>query len=179
MIRNRLNLNTPRNLRLTGIVPLVAALLGAAAYLSAYQPETPIVVGDGSLTMTSSMPWSSFTGTGSSKVHPHNSKAVASVTVSGPSFSGTPIPFNGQMAEIVITYAGSFKIDILTGNNGTNLTVATDFSSFHGGVDGNHLAHNNATGSITHVTVLRGGQPVTGFDQNASPHTQVTVQFNQ
>jgi hypothetical protein len=175
MIPNRFNLNSRGNLRLTGIVlALLAAIPGGPACLWAQPPETPIIIGDGSLTIESSVPWSSFTGSGAVKAHPHAARPVASVDIAMPAMSHT-VTFSGEKTEIDVTYAGSFPIAVLTGNGGKNLAVKTDFSAFHPGADANHLSHNNTGGFITHVTVLRNGTVV--FDSSASGHPKIVVHF--
>jgi hypothetical protein len=174
MILKHTNLNLPGNLRLAGIALALATLLGGAAYLFAQPTDTPIVIGDGSLTMGSAVAWSSFTGTGSTHAHPNANKSITSVDVTMPAMSDT-VTFSGEKAEIDVTYAGTFSIKVASGSNGRRLTVNTDFSAFHQGADANHLVHNNATGTITHVTVLRNG--TVALDSAASGHTQVVIHY--
>ena len=145
-----------------------------AAALAWAQGETPIIVSDGSLTIESrGVPWSQFTGSGNTRRHPHTAKTVTSVdwTVGGRSGS---LPFNGQAWTVAATY-GTTTITITTGANGQNLQVTTDFSSFHSGATPNHLAHNNAAGSISTVTVKRGAS--SDFSGAGSGHTVITLHY--
>jgi predicted secreted protein len=174
MILNHSNLNALRNPRLAGIVLALAAILAGAAFLSAQPRDTPIVIGDGSLTMESAVPWSSFTGTGTSHGHPNAGKSITSVDVTMPALNQT-VTFNAEKAEIDVTYADTFGIKVSSGAGGKRLTVNTDFSAFHAGVDSNHLSHNNATGSITHVTIVRNG--TVALDSAASGHTKVVIHY--
>jgi hypothetical protein len=156
------------------VLALLAATLGTA-FLWAQPTDTPIVIGDGSLTMASvGVPWSSFTGSGATHGHPNANKSVTSIDVAMPAMSNT-VTFNpGEQAEVHVTYAGTFDIDVFTGPSGNKLAVKTDFTQFHA-ADANHLAQNNATGIITHVTILRAG--TVAFDSAASGHTVVTVHY--
>lgn len=174
MIPKPLTLNSHATLRLTGIVVALLALFGAATYLSAQSGDTPIVIGDGSLTMESAVPWSSFTGAGKAHSHPNAAKSVTSVDISMPALGHT-INFDNDQVEVDVTYAGSFPIQVTTGPGGKSLVVNTDFSAFRQGSDANHLSHTNATGTITHVAVLRNGASV--FDSNASGHTKVVIHY--
>jgi hypothetical protein len=175
MTPKHLNLNRTGRRRLTGIVlALLPAILGGTAYLLAQPGDTPIVIGDGSLTMQSAVPWSRFSGTGHAHGHPDATKAVTSVDITMPALSHT-VSFSGEKAEVDVTYAGTFNITVATGSNGKKLMVNTDFGSFHQGADANHLVQNNGTGVITHVTVLRNG--AVAFDSAASGHTNIVIHY--
>lgn len=174
MILHHSNLKALGNPRLAGIALALAAILAGTAFLSAQPRDTPIVIGDGSLTMESAVPWSSFTGTGNSHGHPHVNKSITSVEVSMPSLNHT-IAFNGEKAEINVTYADTFSIKVASGAGGRRLTVNTDFSAFRPGADANHLSHSNAAGKITHVTIVRNG--TVALDSAASGHTKVVIHY--
>jgi hypothetical protein len=179
MIPNHLNLNPFGNARLAGIALALAAILGSTAYLRAYQPETPIVIADGSLRMTASVAWSSFGGSPDSAVHTSLDKYVASVQVAGTGFPSAPIQFTGQKVEVTVTYANTTTIYVFTGSNGKVLTVNHPSNQFHQGASVYEKVHNNPNGSITHVTVKNNGVVVPGFDNNASPHTTVTIKYDR
>lgn len=174
MIPDPLHSTSHRNLRPTGIGLALLMLLGGIAYLPAQPGDTPIVIGDGSLTMQSAVPWSSYAGTGTAHSHPQVAKSVTSVEVTMPALDHT-IPFKGEQAEVTIVYAGTFTIRLATSPNGKKLVVNTDFGSFRQGGDANHLVHTNATGSISHVTVTRNG--AVAFDSAASGHTKVVIHY--
>jgi hypothetical protein len=55
------------------------------------------------------------------------------------------------------------------------LQVTTDFGSFHAGATARHLAHNDASSKISHVTVTQGNQ--TAFDSSASGGTTITIGY--
>lgn len=176
MIPNHFNVNLTKypTLRLAGIVlALLAAVLFGGAYLWA-QGDTPIVIGDGSLTIESrGVAWATFTGTGNSRRHPHTGKAVTSVAITMPGNNQT-VAFTGQKCTVTVRYL-STVITVVTGNNGRGLQVQTNFNSFHAGSTPNHLAHNDASGKISHVTVMKGNQ--TAFDSNATGGTEVVISY--
>jgi len=165
---------TRGHLRPAAIVLPLLALLSGAVYLAAQPGDTPIVIGDGSLTMQSAVLWSSFTGQGHARTHPHATKSITSVDITMPALRHT-VSFSGDQVEVDVTYASTFPITISTTNGGRRLVVDTDFGSFHAGADGNHLVHNNASGTITNVKVKRNGAVV--FDSPASGHTTVTIHY--
>jgi hypothetical protein len=172
MIPKPLTFAPKGNLRPTGIVLALLASLGAA-YLYA-QGDTPIVIGDGSLTMTSTgIPWSSFIGTGRTHNHPQQNKCVTSIDISMPALSHT-ITFDHEKVDVTVVYAGNFNIGASTQSNGTHLSITTDFTAFTA-TDANHLSHNNASGHITHLTISRNGTVV--FDSNANGHSSITIHY--
>jgi hypothetical protein len=76
---------------------------------------------------------------------------------------------------VIVRYV-STDITVETGANGRRLQMTTDFdTSFHNGATANHLAHNNATSHISHVTVRRGNQTV--FNADVTPTTAVTIHY--
>jgi hypothetical protein len=176
MIPNHLTLklNSHSILRLTGIVVALLALLASVAFVSAQSGDTPIVIGDGSLTMQSAVPWARFTGKGNTRTHPQSAKSVTSVDISMPALGHT-VTFTGDQVEVDIMYAGSFPIKVTSGPGGRNAVVNTDFASFHPGSDGTQLIHNNSTGMITHVAVLRNGTSV--FDSAGTGHTKIVIHY--
>ncbi len=152
---------------------LLAAVLGGAAWLRAQDP-TPIIIGDGSLTIESrGVPWSSFTGSGRTKTHPHTGKAVPQVAITMPGKNQT-VTFAGQKCTVTVRYLSSV-ITVTTGNNGRRLQVTTDFTAFHPGSTPNLLEHNDASGKISHVTVMKGSQ--TAFDSDASGGTRIEISY--
>jgi hypothetical protein len=180
MMPNLFMLISSPKLRLRGILLVLAAVaLGGAALLWA-QPDTPIVIGDGSLTMESrGVAWSAFTGSGRVRVHPHTGKRVPTVSVTMPSLPGNHtqiLTFNNQRVTVTVEYA-STTITVTTGNNGRRLEVDTDFSSFRQGATPNLLVHNNANAKISRVTVRRGNQTV--FDRPGNGGTQVVIGYQQ
>ena len=162
-----------RSLTVVYVALLVAAIGGcfqAWAFI-----DSPIIIADGSLTMESrGVPWANWTNSGSTtKIHPDTGKSVSSVVIVMPGNNQT-LTFSAQRCTVAVSYA-STSISVTTGNNGQGLQVTTDFSSFHNGADGNHLAHNNTTSKISRVTVTRGTQTV--FDATASGGTTVTIHY--
>ena len=172
MIPHHLILNIRQKLRLAGILALLALVLGGAFYSWA-QGDTPIVIGDGSLTIESAVPWASFTGTGRTRTHPHTAKAVPTVTVTLGGQTQT-VNFAGERCSVAVTY-GATVITVATGNNGRRLQITTDFNSFHTGATPNLLVHNDATQKISHVTVTKGNQ--TPIDSNASGGTKIVIGY--
>ena len=136
--------------------------------------DTPIIIADGSLTIESAVPWASYGGSGSNtKVHPDTGKSAAKVAIVMPGNNRT-VTFSGQKCTVAVRYA-STDITVTTADNGTGLQVITDFGSFHSGATANHLAHNNTTLKISHVTVTQGNQIV--FNRNASGGTTITIHY--
>jgi hypothetical protein len=161
-----------QKLRLAGtILAVLAAVLAAVVYSWAQSGDTPIVIGDGSLTMESAVPWAQFTGTGDLKAHPHTNKSVTKVlvTIGGKSSS---VAFSNQQCTVEITYA-SMDITFATGRDGKGLNVKP-FSAFRQ-TDATHLAHNNPNAKISHVTVMKAGAKV--FDSDASGGTKITISY--
>ena len=104
---------------------------------------------------------------------PHTGKAVTSVAITMPGNNQT-VAFTGQKCTVTVRYL-STVITVVTGNNGRGLQVQTNFNSFHAGSTPNHLAHNDASGKISHVTVMKGNQ--TAFDSNATGGTEVVISY--
>jgi len=156
-------------------VALLAAAIGGCIHMWAQRIDTPIIIADGSLTMESrGVPWANWTNSGSNtKIHPNTGKSVSSVEIVMPGNNRT-VTFSGQKCTVAVRYA-STDITVTTGNNGQGLRVTTDFTSFRNGATGNHLAHNNATSKISHVTVTQGSQSV--FDATASGGSTVTIHY--
>lgn len=152
---------------------IALAALAAAAY--AWQGDTPIIIGDGSLTMESvGVPWRQFSnGTTRRRGHPHTAKAVTSVEIVSPGNNRT-ITFAGEHCAVTVHYA-STDIVLETANNGRGLTVSTDFDSFQQGADERHLAHKDAHSKISRVTVVKGNQTV--YNATPSGGTKVTVHY--
>jgi hypothetical protein len=161
----------------TGVfVALLVAAIGGCALMWAQRGDTPIIIADGSLTIESrGVPWTSWTNSGpNTKVHRDTGKSVTSVEIAMPGNNQT-LTFSGQSCTVIVRYV-STDITVETGPNGGRLQMTTDFGgSFHNGATGNHLAHNNATSKISHVTVMRGNQTV--FNANASRDTTVTIHY--
>ena len=173
MIPQPINLHSRRNPRLAVIVTaLLAAVLGGTVFGWAQRGDSPITIADGSLRMTSAIPWTAYTGSGNSRVHPHAAKAIPSVEVTGQRTAEC----GGRQCSVVVTYAGSFTITIATDAGGRNLHVDTDFSMFHQGADATILEHNNANGRITHVKVVQ-GRATTLLDTDLPGHTVVTIHY--
>src|SRR3954470_24499205 len=84
------------------------------------QDDSPVTIADGSLTMDSAIPWTSFTGSGaSSKSHPQTGKAVTQVAITMPGHNQV-LTFSGQKCTVAIRYAAT-DITIATGNNGRGM----------------------------------------------------------
>ena len=149
------------------IAPLVLMVRGWAQ-----SGDTPIVILDGSLTISSAVPWSQFTGTGDRRAHPHTSKAVTKVVVSMPNSSQT-VTFQNQQCTVTVTYAGG-NIQFTTGANGRGLSM-TPFSAFQNGNSANQLAHKNQDAKISHVTVTQAGAKA--FDSDASGGTKIVISY--
>jgi hypothetical protein len=136
--------------------------------------DTPIIIADGSLTIESAVPWANYTGSGSNtKVHPHTGKSATEVVIGMPGNNRT-VTFSGEKCTVAVRYATT-DITVTTGDDGKGLQVITDFSSFHDGATPNHLARNDASSKISHVTVKQGDQ--TKFDSGASGGTRVTIHY--
>ncbi len=173
MIPNHSKLAVPFKLRFAGIVLALLLAVGGGFYLWAQDP-TPIIIGDGSLTMESrGVPWSNFTGGGNTKTHPQTGKSVPQVAITMPGHTQT-LTFRNQKCTVTVTYAGT-TITVTTGNNGRRLQVTTNFNSFHQGATPNFLEHNNGNAKISHVTVVRGNQTI--FDANASGGTRIEISY--
>jgi hypothetical protein len=162
-------MNTRRKLYLTAVV------LTLAGAMALWAQGTPIIIGDGSLTMESQgVPWPNYSTSGNTKSHPRAGQTVTQVAITMPNNNQT-IPFSGQQCTITVTYAGTtIKVD--TNPQGKALTVNTDFTgSFHQGANNTILAHNNTTAKISHVTVTKAGQQV--FDSGASGGTRIVISY--
>jgi len=178
MIISHFNLkNKQQNLRLALVVlALVAAIVGALWA----QDDTPITISDGSLTIESSgFAWTSWGNSGARKTHPAaGRKAVPQVDITLAGVIQPPVPCSGQRCIVDVTYLTT-NVNIDSGPNGRNLSVGTNFSSFHSGATPNHLAHNNPNGKISHVTVKQGN--VTRFDQavpaNSTRKTMIVIHY--
>jgi hypothetical protein len=136
--------------------------------------DTPITISDGSLTIESAVPWTGYTGSGSNtKVHPHTWKSVTEVVIGTPGKNQT-VAFSSEKCTVVVRYS-STDITVTTEDDGKGLKVITNFSSFHDGATPNHLAHNDGSSKISHVTVTH-GNPM-AFDICAPGSTTVTIHF--
>ena len=154
---------------------LLAITIGGCVHIWAQGADTPIIIADGSLTIESrGGPWANWGGTGTNtRVHPNAGKAVTQVVIAMPGKNQT-VTFSGQRCTVAVRYA-STDVTVTTGNNGRGLQVTTDFGSFHAGATPGHLAHNDASSKISHVTVTRGNQ--TAFDSSASGGTTITISY--
>ena len=161
-------MNTRRTLLLTAVV---LTLAGAVAL---WAQGTPIIIGDGSLTMTSqTVPWANWTTSGNTKSHPRGGQAVTQVVITMPNNNQT-IQFSNQQCTVRVTYAGT-NIAVNTNPQGRALTMTTDFTAFHQGANNTILEHNNASQKISHVTVLKNGAQV--FDSAASGGTRIVISY--
>jgi hypothetical protein len=164
--------------KLPGLTVVFAALLataiGGCGHIWAQNSDAPIIIADGSLTIESAVPWASYSGSGQNpRVHPHTGRSVTKVVIVMPGKNRT-VTFSGQKCTVLVRYA-STDITVTTGNNGRGLQVITDFGSFHAGATARHLAHNDASSKISHVTVTQGNQ--TAFDSAASGGTSITISY--
>jgi hypothetical protein len=174
MISTHFSFNRKQRSLTVVFVALLAVAIGGCVHMWAQDIDTPIIIADGSLTIESAVPWASFSGSGANtKVHPHTGKSVTKVVIAMPGNNRT-VTFSGQKCTVAVRYA-STDITVTTGNNGKGLQIITDFGSFHAGATARHLAHNNATSKISHVTVTQGNQ--TAFDSNASGGTTITISY--
>jgi hypothetical protein len=156
------------------LAALLAIAIGGCVHIWAQNSDTPIIIADGSLTIESAVPWASYSGSGQNpRVHPHTGKSVTKVVIAMPGNNRT-VTFSGQKCTVAVRYA-STDITVTTGNNGRGLQVMTDFGSFHAGATPRHLAHNDASSKISHVTVTQGNQTV--FDSAASGGTSITISY--
>jgi len=151
---------------------LTVGLAGAAACLWA-QVDTPIIVGDGSLTIRSEVPWARFSSSGRDKIHPDTGKAITKVDVVMPNNNRT-VDCARQQCTISIRY-GTTDMVFATGANGTGLRFTTDHASFHGGSDEKEIAHNDTHSKISRVTVQQGQRTL--FTGTASGGTKVTIHY--
>jgi hypothetical protein len=148
--------------------------LWIAALTWAQGSDTPIIISDGSLTMESvGVPWSSYTGSGGTRRHPHTTKRVTSVelTVNGKSQT---IAFAGERCRVTAQYGGT-AINLATGGDGRALQVATNFGSFHSGATANHLAHADDHNKIGAITVRKGNQTV--FTGTGNGGTRIVIHY--
>jgi hypothetical protein len=174
MISNRFTFNRELRSRTVVFVTLLTAAIGGCVHLWAQRSDTPIIIADGSLTIESrGVAWANWTNSGSNtKIHPNAGKSVSSVEIAMPGNNRT-VACSGRTCTVTVRYA-STDITVTTGNNGQGLRLTTDFTSFHNGATGNHLAHNNTTSKISHVVVTGGNPP---FDATASGGTTITIHY--
>jgi hypothetical protein len=161
-------------LRQAGLILALLAGFGGACLLTWAQPgDTPIIISDGSLTITSTgVRWDQFTGTGDEKSHPHNNKSITSVvaTIDG---KDNPVTYSGEAAMVDITYGGG-HITFGTASSGRGMTMRP-FGQFHAGARPTVIVHNNPNAHITHVRIMKGG--AVGFEGDATKGTTVTIHF--
>jgi hypothetical protein len=157
--------------RIAGIV--LALLMAAVASIWAQSGDTPIIILDGSLSMTASqVNWDEFTGAGDVRAHPHTGKSVTGVEILMPGKNQT-VAFKNQQCIVDITYAGE-HIKFTTGPNGRGLSFSP-YSSFINGHGPGPMAHKNQNAKISHITVTRAG--ATAFDSAASGGTKITIHY--
>ncbi len=174
MISTHFSCNRKQRSLTAVLVAVLAVAIGGCVHMWAQSGDTPIIIADGSLTIESAVPWASYSSSGSNtRIHPHTGKSVSQVVIAMPGNNRT-VTFSGQRCTVAVRYA-STDITVTTGNNGRGLQVMTDFGSFHAGATARHLAHNNATSKISHVTVSQGNQTV--FDASASGGTTITIHY--
>jgi hypothetical protein len=167
-------ISTHFTFNLRSLTVVFVALLVAAIMWAQGANDTPIIIADGSLTIESrGVPWANWGGSGNTRVHPNAGKAVTQVVIAMPGKNQT-VTFSGQRCTVAVRYA-STDVTVTTGNNGRGLQVTTDFGSFHAGATARHLAHNDASSKISHVTVTQGNQ--TAFDSSASGGTTITIGY--
>jgi hypothetical protein len=173
MISTHFRFNRQQRSLTVVFVALLVAAIGGCFHAWAYI-DSPIIIADGSLTMESrGVPWANWSNSGSNtKVHPDSGKSVSSVDIVMPGNNRT-VTCSGRTCTVTVRYA-STDITVTTGNSGQGLRVTTDFTAFHNGATPNHLAHNNTTSKISHVTVTGGNPP---FDATASGGTTVTIHY--
>ena len=174
MISTHFTFNRKLCSRTVVFVALLAAAIGGCVHMWAQNIDTPIIIADGSLTIESAVPWASFGGSGQNpRVHPDTGKSVTQVVIAMPGNNRT-VTFSGQRCTVAVRYA-STDITVTTGDDGKGLRVLTDFGSFHAGATPRHLAHNDASSKISHVTVTQGNR--TAFDSGASGGTTITISY--
>ena len=174
MISTHFSFNRKRRSLTAVFAALLAIMIVGCVHMWAQGADTPIIIADGSLTIESrGVPWANWGGSGNTRVHPNTGKSVTKVVIAMPGNNRT-VTFSGQKCTVAVRYA-STDITVTTGNNGRGLQVITDFGSFHAGATPRHLAHNDASSKISHVTVTQGNQ--TAFDSSASGGTTVTISY--
>ena len=157
--------------RIAGTV--LALLMAAVASIWAQSGDTPIIILDGSLTMTASrVGWDRFTGKGDVRTHPQTGKSVTGVEIAMPGKNQT-VSFKNQACIVDITYAGE-HIKFTTGLNGSGLSFSP-FTSFVNGHGSAPLSHKNPNAKISHVTVIKAGTQA--FDSAASGGTKITIHY--
>lgn len=170
MIPVHFNLTHKRQILL---LSFLLALLAAALVWA--QSDTPITIGDGSLTIESAVPWASFNAPDAkTKIHPHTTKSVRSVVITSPGKNGN-VAFNSQRCEVFVSYAPA-DVTVSTGPQGQNLRVVTAFDQFQP-TSPTQLRHPHATAKISHVRVLRDGQ--SQYDQDVSGRTTIVIHYQQ
>lgn len=158
--------------------PLFSCLCAALCLGTAQAADTPITIGDGSLTISSAVAWGRFSNVDAkTKAHPDQTKSVTRVAVTmggSAAAQNKTVNFSGQKCEVTVQYANT---DVLVSTNpsGKNLTVVTDWSSFHPGATANDMAHNDASQKITHVVVKQAG--VTVLDAAPNGGTKIVISY--
>ena len=151
---------------------ILALLMGAGVALWAQSHDTPIVILDGSLTISSAVSWDQFQGTGNERSHPDTGKAITSVEITMPGKNQT-MTFSNQQCVVDVIYAGT-DIRVITGADGHGLKFGP-FNAFNNGHGSAPLSHKNQNVKISHVTVQQAGKTV--FDSAASGGTKVTIHY--
>jgi hypothetical protein len=164
-------MHTQKYLRLA--VSSLALLIAVCAvcWLGLAQ-DPPIVISDGSLSISSPTPWSQYTGTGDRRAHPNTSKSVTQVvaTING---ADNPIPFANQACTVDVTYA-SGHIIFSTSNTGNALRM-TGFNSFNPPASGqpNVITHKTTTEHISHIKITKAGR--TAFESDVTSGTKIAI----
>ena len=141
--------------------------------------DPPVIVTDGSLSLTSNTNWSNWTSVANNeKDYPDTAKAVNTVAVSSPALSPNPrsFPTNGHACKVTITQPDT---DVILSTNSGNAKIKTklkskDFSNFSP-ANGQALTVTlQSTNTISAVEVDIGGNK-TSLPNLTSP-TCVTLQ---
>jgi hypothetical protein len=164
---------TLKNLRLAGFSLALLIAICAVCWMGwAQSSDPPIVISDGSLSITSPVPWSQFTGTGDRRAHPNASKTVNQViaTING---ADNPIPFANQACTVDVTYANGHIV--FSTNNSGNALRMTGFNSFNppSAAQPNVITHRTATEHITHIKITKAGR--TAFEADVTSGTKVSI----
>jgi hypothetical protein len=135
----------------------LSLLAGVALTLQA-QGDSPIIISSGSLHIESAVPWARFQTQGNTKTHPQANASIPSIDLTLGTKAQT-LSIGGQRCQVQVKY-GNTTLTVATGASGKGLSVATDFTAFQPGSDGNHLDHVNPNQTISSIAITKAGKNI-------------------
>ncbi|MGA1996349.1 MAG: hypothetical protein ABSH45_11285 [Bryobacteraceae bacterium] len=132
-------------------------LAGVVLTLQA-QGDSPIIISSSSLHIESAVPWAQFKAQGNVKSHPQTNRSIPSIDLTVGTNAQT-LNIGGQSCQVQVKY-GATTLTVATGASGKGLSVATDFTAFQPGSDGNHLDHVNGSQTISSIAVTKAGKNI-------------------